>query len=296
MLKFDGAWRFSPPNDGRWQNSSIPGEAINAFRDLINKVATQGERQEMLEHFKGAFSAAAGMSHSWSSSVSWAESDLYEYMDTASVNAPLFIEAFFDACEALRRGKEGYGAPDAAMINDVCLKHDIGYEVRPPDLLLREEVQPLVSVPDKPPTLSEQAINQLQQSLQRPEELLSEGHGREAVQETLWLLESVSTAFRGTEATSGVIRGKYFNQIVRDLRKLYSGTALDQILKWTTELHGYLSSPTGGGVRHGVDFQKGTGINLGEARLFCNLIRSYLTYLLTEHERLTRQKQLSGAP
>jgi hypothetical protein len=28
---------------------------------------------------------------------------------------------------------------------------------------------------------------------------------------------------------------------------------LNQVLGWMTALHGYLSSPTGGGVRHGLD-------------------------------------------
>ena len=42
-------------------------------------------------------------------------------------------------------------------------------------------------------------------------------------------------------------------------------------------LHGYLSSPTGGGIRHGVDLREGLALQLDEAQLYCNLIRSYLT-------------------
>ena len=53
-------------------------------------------------------------------------------------------------------------------------------------------------------------------------------------------------------------------------------------------LHGYLSSPTGGGVRHGVDLNEGLELGIVEARLYCNLIRSYLTFLIAEHERLQR--------
>jgi len=54
-------------------------------------------------------------------------------------------------------------------------------------------------------------------------------------------------------------------------------------------LHGYLSSPTGGGVRHGVDLREGLALQIDEARLYCNLIRSYLTFLIAEHERLARR-------
>ena len=60
------------------------------------------------------------------------------------------------------------------------------------------------------------------------------------------------------------------------------------MLDGVTSVHGYLSSPTGGGVRHGLDLSKGVELGPNEARLFCNLIRSYLSFLLAEHERLNR--------
>ena len=46
---------------------------------------------------------------------------------------------------------------------------------------------------------------------------------------------------------------KYFNEIVAELRASSRGTPRAEILRWLKMLHGYLSSPTGGGVRHGVD-------------------------------------------
>lgn len=64
------------------------------------------------------------------------------------------------------------------------------------------------------------------------------------------------------------------------------GSTLERVIEWVTGLHGFLSSPTGGGVRHGMDLSEGVLIGPSEARLFCNLIRSYIGYLLTEHERL----------
>ena len=117
-------------------------------------------------------------------------------MEGAAKNAPLFLEAFHDACESLRQHGEIY-APDAAMINEVCDLNSIGYIIQPPDLIPRGS-DLLVEVPKKPPSLKEGAIEQYERSIQRAEELLRDRHGREAVQETLWLLESVVNA--GPEA------------------------------------------------------------------------------------------------
>lgn len=102
MLNFNGAWRFRPTADGEWIMQEIPGGAVNAFRHLINKIATQGDRKQMLEHFKAAFSVVGDLPYYPSSDVGWAESDLDEYMSQASRNAPLFIEAFFDGSFQLR--------------------------------------------------------------------------------------------------------------------------------------------------------------------------------------------------
>ena len=76
------------------------------------------------------------------------------------------------------------------------------------------------------------------------------------------------------------------NKIAEDLRRYQKGTTLSQVFSWITALHGYLSSPTGGGVRHGVDLRSGISVQPNEARLFCNLIRSYVSYLMAEHDRL----------
>jgi hypothetical protein len=65
------------------------------------------------------------------------------------------------------------------------------------------------------------------------------------------------------------------------------------VLEWCTSLHGYLSSPTGGGIRHGSYILR-PDLNLQdhEARLFCNLIRSYIFFLIDEHARLTGNQQV----
>ncbi len=278
-LKFPGAWRFRPPQDDQWKKSSIPNAAVYEFLAFIRKTATQGELQDILEHFKGYFCSANGTPHVRSSNPSWAETDLQSEMFGAAANAPLFLEAFFDACEALRRKPQDLFAPDAAMINQIFQEHDIGYEINPPNLSFRGHTSTVITVPEKPVTLAEKSVEILQQSLHRTDELLAQGQGREAVQETLWLLESVATAFRGVETETNVIQGKYFNQIVRELRALAPGSTLERVSEWVTSLHGYLSSPTGGGVRHGVDLNEGKVLSQSEARLFCNLIRSYLSFL-----------------
>lgn len=284
MLQFDGGWRFSPPPDGRYHNTTVPQAALGEFNRLIERVATQGNRWDILEHFKRAFSRAAGQAYVRSSSESWAETDLSSAISETAENAPMFLEALFDACETL--GGRGLVAPNAQMINEVCERHDIGYVIDPPTLFLREDRVASVPAPPRISTLAEQANELLQQSLNRSEELLNQGRPREAVQESLWVLETVTTVFRGMDFSGDTVEGRYFNQIVRELRRLARGTALDRVAEWSAAVHGYLSSPTGGGVRHGLDLNEGVQIGPNEGRLFCNLIRSFIGYLLAEHERI----------
>jgi hypothetical protein len=269
----------------------MPEEAVAEVIELIQRVATQGPRQDVLEHFKGYFCSASGTSHSWSSSGSWAVTDLWRDARQAAENAPLFIEAFYDACESFRGGDPDRFAPDVGMINGLLERHGIGYELRPPRLELRGNVAQLVEVAERPPSLAERSIELLQESLRRSQDLLAAGRGREAVQESLWLLETVATAFRGLDTGAETVEGRYFNQIVQQLRRGHPGTTLSRVLEWITALHGYLSSPTGGGVRHGLDLSEGVAVSENDAHLFCNLIRSYLHYLLAEHGHLTRQAE-----
>jgi hypothetical protein len=126
VLKFNGAWRFDSPGP-------VAKGVSSDFTRLIGKIATQGSRQEILEHFKTYFADAAGTTCSWSSSSSWAESDLDSYMSDAAVNAPLFIEAFYDACNSLQNAHPDYAIPDVVMINRVLSNHNAGYQVQPPD-------------------------------------------------------------------------------------------------------------------------------------------------------------------
>ena len=283
-LRFPGTWRFTPPLDGHFVNAAIPDSAVWEFVDAIDKVVNQGDRRwPLIEHFKGCFGCS-----SRSSSESWADSDLRSAMTSAATNAPLFIEQLFNGFEQLRGNSEGWFVPDAPFINAILAKHNVGYEVRPPELVAREIGGKAIPVSIPEPSLADKSRAVIERSLKRSEELLAEGHPREAVQETLWLLETVSTAFKGLDTQSGKIEGKYFNHIVRDLRSKHSGSTLEQVLTWITTMHGYLSSPTGGGVRHGTDLDRGIDLDPNEARLFCNLIRSYIQFLLVEHDALGR--------
>jgi hypothetical protein len=100
MLHFEGAWRFDSPG-------SIPDGVVRGFSDLIGKIAAQGGRKQVLERFKSHFARGVGTTHYVSSNESWAESDLAQLMEQAADNAPVFIEAFYDACEALRARSPG---------------------------------------------------------------------------------------------------------------------------------------------------------------------------------------------
>ena len=77
MLNFHGTWRFDSPGE-------IPYGVVNAFSDLIGRIAAQGNRQQILEHFKSDFGDACGTSASWSSSASCGETDLHAYMQDAA--------------------------------------------------------------------------------------------------------------------------------------------------------------------------------------------------------------------
>jgi len=278
-MQLQGPWRFDSPG-------AMPLEAVREFDTLVGRVAAQGNRWAILEHFKGYFAGAAGATTSRSSSESWAESDLDRLMSQAAENAPLFIEAFYDGCESLR-SEADLTVPEVGRINRILSEHGVGYEIRPPALVAVGLHQP-IPVPERYQSLDEQAQEIVQQSLQQSEKLLAEGHPRQAVQEILWLMESVVTAFKGLGTGEDTIEAKYFNKIAQELRTKRKGQTIEQVLSWLTTLHGYLSSPTGGGVRHGADLKSGITINADEGRLYCNLIRSYVTFLMSEHERMSR--------
>ena len=279
MLEFEGDWRYDSPGP-------VERKVVWGFRELIDKISGQGRRQGILEHFKSHFASAAGATSYVSSDEGWASTDLDNYMEAASENAPMFIEAFYDACEELERRSPEMKMPGVGRMNRILTDAGCGFQIDPPRLIATRVHVP-ITVPDEAPSLDTQAKEVIYGALAASERALSEGNSRQAVQEVLWLLETLSTAFRSEKILDGSIHGRYFNKIIGELRRLGQGPQR-QILQWMMNLHGYLSSPTGGGVRHGVDLNEGRELGLDEARLYCNLIRSYLTFLIAEHERLQR--------
>ena len=150
MLNFDPSWRLMSPG-------TIARGVINDLTGLIRRVAGQhGNRQHIIEHYKGYFADAANRPHHHSSSLSWAETDLDTYMREAGENAALFIEAFYDAGAALENLHEGIVVPDVIMINHVLNTHDAGYEVNPPQLIARRGQTP-DEIEALPPSLDAQA-------------------------------------------------------------------------------------------------------------------------------------------
>jgi hypothetical protein len=276
MLQFNSDWRFDSPG-------GLSTETYRGFCELMRPIITPNARW-VYEHFKDYFAAASGSTASPSSSTSWAETDMNAHMSAASENAPLFIEAFYDACESL---PEMYPNPGVARINKVLAQTQSGWTIQLPNLIRLGEAEP-VQVEELPQQLDITEKDVIQTSLSKSQRLLAENSNRLAVQEIIWLLETVSTVFEGVETREGIIEGKYFNTIIKDLRRLEKGRTLEQTLDWIRTLHGYLSSPSGGGIRHGATLSDATAeIEPNEARLYCNLIRSYIVYLLAEHRRLT---------
>lgn len=270
-LTMPTAWRYGSPG-------AMPPAAINAFNSLVHSIASQSESSwSIFEMFKAKFNGG----QSWSSSESWAISDLHGAMMSAGSNAPVFISAFWDGCAQIQTAHPELGLPDADIINQILYEHEVPFEVRPPALLARHPQTPIVvQAPQK--SLGQRAHELIHTSLDQADRLLLEQRPRQAVQEILWLLETVSTAFRGQESGSGTVEGKYFNEIIRALRKNNNGSALAEALGWMTKMHGFLSSPGGGGVRHGTQLAADVSPSLREAHLYCNLTRSYINYLLAE--------------
>jgi hypothetical protein len=280
MLDFDSDWRFDSP-------SSIPEIVIEHFLGFIVRCGGPEQQQNLFEHFKDYFATAAGATSSRSSSASWAETDLRSYMCQEGANAALFIEAFYDAFQSLPSGK---ARPGVEIINRVLRDAKSGWEIRLPNLVHLDVATEPIRVHEETPGIDKRSRELIQNSLSKSEKYLAEGEDRQAVAEILWLLETVSTVFQGIDIGSGTVEGKYFNKIVGDLRRHQKGTLLERVLEWMMSLHGYLSSLTGGGVRHGRDISGDTEeIGPEAARLFCNLIRSYILFLLAEHNRLRRQ-------
>lgn len=281
MLNFDKRWRFESPGQ-------FPSDAADEiFEQVLCRVVSHGDRQDILEVFKRRFAQAASMTASRSSSESWALSDLRSYMGHASENAALFVEALYDGLLDTTRLHMPATIPPWSYVNRFLAPtgYAIEVECNPPMLRIGSVSTP-IAVPPYVPSLDAQANQRIQESLAKSETFLNMGEYRAAVQEILWLLETVSTVFHGAEYPDGSVTGKYFSKIIGDLQRIHRTRSISRVLGWMENVYGFLSSPSGGGIRHGAILNAALDLSEGDARLYCDLTRSYISYLLHEHSRL----------
>ena len=108
--------------------TQLTAEAVQDFIGLARKVYSNTvDRQQIIEKFKELFAASSGDQYGRSSSLSWAESDLEHHADRASSDAPRFIAAFCDACNALK--ELGVAVPGHQYVNNILEKHSVPFRV-----------------------------------------------------------------------------------------------------------------------------------------------------------------------
>jgi hypothetical protein len=155
--------------------------------------------------------------------------------------------------------------------------------IEPPNLVLREQMQ---VVPVRSTDVLEQFQARFQATIDRSQQLLEENKGDEAVTQIWWLLESIML-FAGCKVNGQEIAGTYFNEVAKQLKRAAGDTAiLGAVARWLEALQSYLSGPGEAGIRHGRHLHL-EGLKRHEAELFCNLTRSYISYLLSEYEAIT---------
>lgn len=283
MLQFDRNWRFDSPGTADADFAEV------ILGSIILPISGDIPPQSIIEIFKRNFSRLSGNRPSRSSTLDWAISDLRRLLvDLAEKNTALFCEAIYESIEQLKNFEQvRVDVPDWDYINRYLVK--CGMTIEPPNLILFDEYLPIRV--EKPVTLSDTANALIDKHLNESENHLARGDNVAAVSAIFWLLETISTSFKGAVVSDDgqVITGNYFSQIMKDLKNANKGKTLEMIIKWIENLYGYLSSPTGGGVRHGGDISSNTVISNSEAKLFCDLARSYISYMLAEYDRIKQK-------
>jgi hypothetical protein len=175
MLKLDPEWEYESPGP------ITPGVST-AFLQVINRIGSKASAKRIFEFFKTYFASAAGETCSSSSDTSWAATDLERHMDSAAANAPLFIDAFYTACEKLRASNPDLPIPDVKRINRILADNGAAYQIRDSELVATR-VHEAIAVPEEAPTLDEQAHAFIDEALATSKRALDRGDGRQAVQE-----------------------------------------------------------------------------------------------------------------
>lgn len=103
-------------------------DAVQDFLSLARRASSNAVgRQKIIECFKEYFATASGDQYAKSSSLSWAESDLEYHAQRAASDAPGFIAAFCDACEAL--DAMGVTVPGHQYVNNILEKYDVPFRL-----------------------------------------------------------------------------------------------------------------------------------------------------------------------
>src|SRR3546814_13041152 len=101
--------------------------AVNACNSLVHSIASQSESSwSIFELFKAKFTGG----QSWSSSKSWAISDLHGAMMSAGDNAPVFISAFWDGCAQIQTANPEIGSPDDYGGNQIYTDQEVTHQGR----------------------------------------------------------------------------------------------------------------------------------------------------------------------
>ena len=110
------------------ETTPLTADAVQDFIGLARKASSNiVDRQQIIEKFKDFFAASAGDQYGRSSNLSWAESDLEYHADRASLDAPGFIAAFCNACDALE--EQGVAVPSHLYVNNLLDKHSVPFRV-----------------------------------------------------------------------------------------------------------------------------------------------------------------------
>jgi serine/threonine protein kinase len=125
-LQYPGEWKF----DGI--GIAMPAGADRDFFELIGRIAAgHTDAQPIFESFKSAFGVQG-----YSTSASWAESDLSAAMGRSTDNAALYVAALWEGMEDVKRS--GVSVPSAQHINKILEKWDVPLVVDPPQLRLKD--------------------------------------------------------------------------------------------------------------------------------------------------------------
>lgn len=111
----------------------LPDAAVQEFLNYTRRVHSSLGRKNAFEEFKRAFCRVSGEPYYSSSSEGWAESDLSAAADKAAENAPGFIQAFVEACDALQN--VGAVVPDHFLINRVLDQHHVPFRIESGELV-----------------------------------------------------------------------------------------------------------------------------------------------------------------